>query len=592
LHDITEMNIKVLNTIIMKKSTVKNIALTSMVSTGLLLGSCNLLKDLDYKVKENPLEMHGDEVDLQINATFVEKGLNKKAIVEVTPTFVCKDGTELPFEMVVYQGAKAAGNGTVIPKEGKTVVYNSTVPYNPCMEEGELVVKLVVKKGKKQKVKDEITTEKIADGTIITPYLLEFDDKVILAKDKFVRTTEETTKAVIHYQKGKFNVRGAELKDQDIKDFEAFTLDATTNIRREMKSVNIMSYASPEGEVDKNANLAADRATSGSEYVSKLMKKLNFAPGMEEGFISKTPKGEDWNGFKTEVQKTTHEDKELILRVLEMTQDPNKREQDIRNMAKTYKFLEKEVLPQLRRSVITLTYDQIGWSDEELTALTTTNPDTLTVEEVLYAATLTEDLNEQLRIYKLAEKNFGGDYRGVNNVGYVLYLQSDVDAAGAQFEKANGIESNSISTNNIGAVTHVKGGNDKASREKAMELFTEAGTANETKYNMGLLKIQTGEYADALASMDGYKSLNVAIAMIVSGDAAGALEVIEAADNNDSALAYYLKAIVGARTNNSDLVLSNLKTAIEKDAAFKAKASKDREFVKYFTNADFKAIVG
>jgi len=575
----------------MKRSTLKNIALTSIVSTGVLLGSCDLIKDLDYKVKENPLEMHGDEVDLQINATFVEKGLNAKAIVEVTPTFICKDGTEIPFEMAVYQGAKAAGNGTVIPKYGKTVVYNSTLPYNPCMQEGELVVKLVVKKGKKETVKEEFTTEKIADGTIITPYLMEFDDKVIMANDKFVRTTEESINAVINYKKGKFNVNGAELKDQDIKDFEIFATDAAINIRKEMKGVNVMSYASPEGEIDKNANLAGDRATSASAYVSKLMKKLNFAPGMEEAFISKTPKGEDWDGFSAEVQKTAHEDKDLILRVLEMTQDPNKREQDIRNMAKTYKFLEKDVLPQLRRSVITLTYDQIGWSDEELTALTTTNPDTLTIEEVLFAATLTEDLNEKLRIYKIAEKNFVDDYRGANNVGYVLYLQGDLDGAGVQFEKANGIEANPISTNNIGAVMHVKAGNDKAGREKALELFTEAGTANETKYNMGLIKIQSADYAEALANMDGYSTLNIAIAKIVSGDAAGALEIIEAADNNDSALAYYLKAIVGARTNNSDLVFSNLKTAIEKDADFKAKVSKDREFVKYFLNADFKAMI-
>ena len=455
----------------MKRSTLKNIALTSIVSAGLLLGSCDLIKDLNYKVKENPLEMHGDEVDLQINATFVEKGLNAKAVVEVTPTFICKDGTEIPFEMVVYQGAKAAGNGTVIPKEGKTVVYNSTLPYNPCMQEGELVVKLVVKKGKKETVKEEITTEKIADGTIITPYLMEFDDKVIMANDEFVRTTEESINAVINYKKGKFNVNGSELKDQDIKDLEIFATDAAINIRREMKSVNVMSYASPEGEIDKNANLAGDRAASAAAYVSKLMKKLNFAPGMEEAFISKTPKGEDWDGFSAEVQKTTHEDKDLILRVLEMTQDPNKREQDIRNMAKTYKFLEKDVLPQLRSSMITLTYDQIGWSDEELTALTTTNPDTLTVEEVLFAATLTEDLNEKLRIYKIAEKNFVEDYRGANNVGYILYLQSDLDGAGAQFEKANGIEANPISINNIGAVTHVKAGNDKAGREKALELL-------------------------------------------------------------------------------------------------------------------------
>lgn len=572
----------------MKKSTVKNMAIASIATSSMLLSSCTLLKDLDYKVKENPMEMHGDKVALQINATFAEKGLNSKAIVEVTPTFICKDGgTEIPFDMKVYQGAKAAGNGEVIPKEGKSVVYNSTIPYTACMEEGELVVKLVVKKGKKQTVKDEITTDKIADGTIITPYLLQFDDKVIMATDNFVRTTTEETSAVINYDKGKFNVKSGELKDQDVIAFESFVTDAVTNVRREMKGINVMSYASPEGEVDINTNLATDRATSASEYLAKLMKKVAFEAGMQESFTTKSPKGEDWDGFKKEVEKTTHEDKELILRVLQMTQDPVKREQDIRNMAKTYKFLEKDVLPQLRRSQMKLTYDQIGWSDDELKELTKSNPDTLTVEEVLYTANLVDDLNEKLRIYKLAEKNFPNDYRGVNNVGYVLYLQSDVDGAAAQFEKANGIEANSICTNNLGAVAHVKG-----DKEKARELFNEAGSANETNYNMGLIKIQDGEYADALAKMDGYKTLNVAIAKIVSGDANAALEVIDASDDNDSALAYYLKAIVGARTNSSDMVLSNLKTAIEKDAALKAKASKDREFIKFFTNADFKAIVG
>ena len=270
-----------------------------------------------------------------------------------------------------------------------------------------------------------------------------------------------------------------------------------------------------------------------------------------------------------------------------MTQDPNKREQDIRNMAKTYKFLEKDVLPQLRRSQIILTYDKVGWSDAELLELTKSNPDTLTVEEVLYAATLVEDLNEKLRIYRIGEKNFSADFRAVNNAGCILYWQSDVAGAGAQFEKANGIESNSICTNNIGAVTHVNG-----DMEKARELFTDAGNANETRYNLGLIKIIDGDYGDAMANMDGYKTLNLAIAKIVNGEAEAALEIIDAADNNDSDLAYYLKAVIGARTKNTDMVLKNLKTAIEKNADWKKKAAKDREFVNYFTNADFKAVIG
>lgn len=569
----------------MRNNTLKGLSIAAALAGGVLMSNCTLVKDLEYDVKPNPLEMHGDKVKVQINAKFVEKGLNKKAIVEVTPTFVCKDGTEIPFKTEIYQGPKAAGNGTVIPKEGKTVVYTDEIPYQPCMEEGTVIVKILPKKGTKEK--EVITTDKIADGTIITPLLVVLDDKVIMAKDEFVRTTTEETNATINYDKGKFNVKKSELKEDDIVNFEAFVTDATTNVRREMKSIKIQAYASPEGEIDLNENLAKDRASSAEKYVMELMKKVNFEAGQQESFYKLEPKGEDWTGFKEEVQKTTHEDKELILRVLQMTQDLNKREQEIRNMAKTYKFLEKDVLPQLRRSQIFLTYDKIGWSDDELKDLTKTNPDTLTVEEILYAATLYDDLNEKLRVYRLAEKNFPNDYRGVNNVGYVLYLQNDVDGAAAQFEKANGIQANSIVTNNIGAVTHVKG-----DREKALELFNEAGSANETKYNIGLIKIQMGEYADALSNMDGYNTLSVALAKILSGDPNAAAEVIDASEDSDVALAYYLKAIIGARTNNSDMLFNNLKIAIEKDGEFKTKAAKDREFIKYFENADFRAIVG
>jgi len=558
----------------MKTNNLKGMALASVVAGGMLMNSCTLVKDIEYNVKENPLEMHGDKVNLTINGKFIEKGLHKKAVVEVTPTFICKDGTEIPFETKIFQGEKAAGNGEVVPKGGKSFTYSSTVPYNPSMEEGELVVRVLPKKG--TKTKDLITTDKIADGTIITPLLVTFDDKVMFVKDNFVRTTTENTSATINYLKGKHDVRKSELKQDDIVAFETFVLEATTNPKREMKGVHIMSYASPEGEVDLNATLAADRANSAATYVKGLMTKVNFEPGKQDAFYTLEPKGEDWEGFKKEVQKTNHEDKELILRVLAMTSDPVKREQDIRNMAKTYAFLEKQVLPQLRRSNITLTYDKIGYSDEELKQLSKTNPDILNVEELLYTASLYEDLNEKLRVYKEAERLFGNDYRTANNVGYVLYLQNDIDGAAAKFEKANGLESNATTLNNLGAIAHVKG-----DKEKAAEYFNQAGSSAETNYNKGIIAIQNGSYEEAVANMGDYKTLNVALAKILKGEADAAMAIIDGSADADVALAYYLKAIVGARTNNKDLMLNNLKTAISKDASLKEKAKKDREFIKY-----------
>jgi len=559
---------------------IKGIALASFLAAGIGFNSCDLVKDLNYKVVQNPLVLKGDEVKLQITGEFIEKGLNKKAVVEITPVFVCKDGTEIPFDTKVFKGEKAAGNGEVVPKGGHKFSYSSTREYQPCMEEGQVIVRLLPKKGDKEK--EVITTDPIADGTIITQLLVKFDDQVIAAQDQFVRTTSETTAATINYDKAKFNVKSSELKQQDIKDLEMFITDAQTNVRRDVKGINIQSYASPEGEVDKNNNLAEDRATSAETYLTNFYKKAKF----EAAQVSKTPKGEDWDGFKTEVEKTTHPDKELILRVLEMTKDVNKREEDIRNMAKAYKFLEKDVLPQLRRSQMVVTYDKVGWSDDELKQLSKTKPDTLTVEELLYTGNLVEDLGEKLRIYKEAQRMYPNDFRTSNNVGYVLYMQNDLEGAKAAFEAANTAESNSTTLNNLGAVNHMMGDQDKAK-----ELFAQAGTSAETNYNLGLIAITEGNYGEALEKMGSNQTFNVALAQVLNGDAASAPATIDASADADEAHSHYLKAVVAARANDAAGVVSNLKTAIAKDSMYKAKAARDAEFIKLRDNADFSALV-
>jgi tetratricopeptide (TPR) repeat protein len=560
---------------------LRTIAMASAVTGGMIMSSCTLVKDLEYKVLEDPLEMHGDEVKLKMTATFVEKGLNKKASVKVTPIFVCTDGTEIPFDSREFQGEKAAGNGEVITKAGKTVTYESTRPYQACMEEGEVIVRIEPKKGDKEK--DAITTDPIAQGTIITPYLIQLDDQVMVADDNFVRVTSHDTVAVINYDKGKFNVKSSELKQDDIKGLEGFITMAQTNERRDIKGFNIVSFASPEGEIDKNENLASDRATSAEEYLTKFYKKSKIETVPT---ITKTPKGEDWVGFKAEVEKTTHEDKDLILRVLEMTSDLNKREEDIRNMAKTYTFLEKEVLPQLRRSQIVCTYDKVGWSDDELKQLSKTNPDTLTVEELLYTAELVDDLNEKLRIYNEAERMYGDDWRTSNNVGYILYLQNDVSGAQAKFEKAYELDQNEIVTNNLGAVIHMGG-----DRARAKELFEQAGSSAETTYNLGLVAIQEGMYGEALEKMGDNQTFNVALAKVLNDEEGAAGDVIDASAEADAAYSYYLKAIIGARTGNNDMVIENLTTAISKDGSYKAKAAKDAEFIKLRDVAAFTALV-
>lgn len=557
---------------IMKKQNLKTIGLIALTS-GILFSGCTLLKDLEYKVDKNPLEMHGDSVTVVINGKFVEKGLHKKAIVEVTPTLYASDGTKKAFETKVFQGEKAAGNGEVVGKGGKSFTYRSTIPYSPELEVADLKVELLPKKGTKEKAL--VVTEKIADATIITPLLVQKDARVIIGADQFKRTTEEQFKAVIHYDKNKSVVRSSELKDADIKALEEFLKNSIGNQRVALKSTNILAYASPEGELQLNTNLATERAESAAQYLLGAMKKLKMEQGND--FITRTPKGEDWEGFKTEVEKTTHPDKDIILRVLQMTADVQKREQDIRAMAKTFEFLEKSVLPQLRRSQLVVIYDKVGYSDEELTQLSKTSPDSLKLEELLYAATLTEDLNEKLRIYQVAERVYPNDWRAPNNVGYVLMLQNKMSEAEAEFKKANGIKENSISINNLAVVEHMKG-----NRDKALEMFESSkGAGSDVSYNIGVINIQKGDYSAAVSNMADAKTFNKALATLLNGDADAALRIVDESADKDSAIGYYLKAICGARSNNKDVVTNNLKSAVSKDPSLKEKAQKDREFLKF-----------
>ncbi|MEO9257541.1 MAG: hypothetical protein ABI207_04110 [Crocinitomicaceae bacterium] len=564
----------------MKNQTLKGLAAVIMV--GSLTTSCDLLKDLKYTVTPNPLEMHGDSVRVKVDVTFPEKGINKKAIAQITPMI----GTHA-MKTVTVQGEKAQGNGQVVQyKPGGQVTYTDIVAYSPDMEVSELKVTGTVSKGKKSQPIDET---KIADATIITPLLLQNDDKVLVGADQFKRVTEEVYAAQINYDKARSEVKASELKQDDIKGMTTFLKDAQTNPKIAIKSVSILAYASPEGEETKNNELSTARSESGKKASIGIAKNAKNDKGQEEAIYALQAKGEDWTGFKSELEKSSmnEDEKALVLRVLSMYNDPAQREQEMKNMSKTFTYLEKNVLPQLRRSQINVIYDLTGKSDEELTALAKSNPDSLRVEELLFAATLTNDLNEKLRIYSEVERIYPQDWRGYNNVGYVLYLQGKSGEAKAKFEKANSMQENPQSTNNLGVIARTSG-----DRAMAKTLFTKAMSAGaEVKYNMGLINIQDGKYEDAVANMGDFKTFNKALAQDLALNYDGALATLDASDAKDEATSYYLRAVVSARQDKLDAIVSNLKSAISKDSSLKAKAAKDREFIKYFENAAFTAII-
>jgi len=560
----------------MKKNSLKGFVAVAVL--GATISGCKLLGELDYELDHDPVQMHGDSVRVKVTVTVPKKGINAKTVAEITPKLGDKS-----FKAISLQGEKAEGNGIVIPKEGKKVSYEDVVAYDSSMENADLNI---VGTAKMKKKEIEVPLTKIADGTIITPFLVQADDKVLLGNDAFQRVTEEVFAAQINYLKGKHNVRPTELKDQDIKDLQSFLANAQSNEKIEPKRVDLVAYASPEGEISKNNDLAANRATSGQEASISIAKKAKNEKVQSEDVYNPQPKGEDWEGFAKLLDESDIADKELIKRVLEMYKDPATREAEIKKMAKTYRELEKSILPPLRRTQIKVVYDLTGYSDEELIALSKSNPDTLKVEELLFTATLTEDLNEKLRLYKEVVRIYPNDWRGYNNVGYVYYMQNKLADAKASFEAAAGKAENNETHNNLGAIARIEG-----NREKARELLEKAGSADETKYNLGIIAIQDGEYEVAISNMGDEKTFNKALAQLLNEAYDDALSTIDASEDKDSALGYYLKAIIGSRKGNFDMLKNNLTSAISKDASLKEKASKDREFIKFFENADFQAIV-
>jgi len=560
----------------MKKQSIKGLAFIAVA--GSLVASCDLLKDLEYKVTPCPLEMHADSVRVKVEVKFPEKGIKKKASADITPML---GSTAL--KTVTVQGEKATGNGTVIQyKPGGTMVYTDVVAYKPEYEYTDLKVTGKVYKGGKEK-KDKFQDMDICKGTIITPYWVNKDFKVVFAKDEFKRVTEQGYAAQINYDKGKSEVKTIEFKDKDIVEFGAWLTAAQANPKIAIKSINITGFASPEGEEDKNNSLSNDRSTSAKTAAIDVAKKAKNDKAQTEVY-NLAGKGEDFAGFEAELAKNTtmkQEDKDLILRVLKMYPDPATRETEMRNLCKSFTILDKDIFPKLRRAEIKVVYDLTGYSDEELKTISKAEPQKLTLEELLFTASLTEDLNEKLRLYKEAEIKDPSDWRAANNVGAALYKQGKINEAKAQFEKANGKKDNPISKNNLGAVAGVNG-----DRAKAAQLFGQAnGAGSEVSYNKGIIAIQNGKYADAVSNFGSDASFNKALAQLENGSADAAVKTIDASADKESAQGYYLKAVAAARQDKLDAVVSNLKSAIAKDGALKAKAAKDREFLKYEDNA-------
>ncbi|MCW3103881.1 MAG: tetratricopeptide repeat protein [Bacteroidetes bacterium] len=560
------------------------VALTSCTGLGKLVKNAD---KITYKVTPDPMEMHGDSITVNISGTYPAKVFPKKATVTTTP-IIKYNGGEKALKPLVLIGEKVEGTGMKISNsKGGNFSYTDKVAYTPEMKVATLEIK--ASGAVKKKTKD-LPNKKVADGTIITPLLVKADDKAIIGKDDFKKVVPHSEMAQIFFVINQSQVRGSEMNSAEMKALKAYITSSITNPNIMFKNMNISAYASPDGELTLNANLAENRAKETRKAMEAAFKdkKMKVEAAQKDEFYNIVTTAEDWDGFKKAMEASSIADKDLILRVLTMYPDGETREKEIKNLSKTYTEVADKILPKLRRSVMTLNVDVNSRTDEQITKLAMSSPDSLSVEEILYAATLTQDLNTKLDIYKKAETKYGSDWRTSNNVGMIYLMQNKLNDAEAEFKKADGLSANNpVIKNNLGIVARWKG-----DRKAAMEMYKSASAAGpDVAYNMGIIEIQNGNYAAAVADFGSSNSFNAALAKLLNGNTDGAMSTIDNSTEKDAALSFYLKAIAGARQGKADVMNNNLKAAIQKDASFKQMAKDDAEFIKFRDNADFKAMV-
>lgn len=573
----------------MKKQNFKTYLVVGVASATMI--ACNPLnnmtkraEEVKYDVTPNPLEMHADSIQVSISGAIPPKFFNKKVSVEVTPTLNHGEN-KTAFETIVLVGEDSEVKGQKIPFEkGGNFAYTAMIPYQDGMQVSTLDAVAVGKYNGKEKA---FEPRQIATGTIITPMWAMDDDRAILGADNFEKVVPKQQTATINYLVNSAQVRSSELSDEDIKMLSSWLEEMAANPMFEFNNVDLVAYASPEGELTLNSNLADNRASSAASAVDRMLSRRKIDDSAE-GFYNKMGKGEDWDGFKQAMQASDISDKNLILRVLEMYEDNVKREEEIRNLAETFEVIQEEILPNLRRSEITVKGVLNSFSDELIKDYSKSNPDTLTAEELLYGATMYDNMDDKLAIYMSFVKLFADDWRGPNNVGYVYFMQNKLEEAKAEFDKANSLSpDNKVVNNNLGIYERANGNN-----EKAMEYYESAkGAGDEVGNNIGYLQMKRGDYVSAVSNYGSVKSFNAALAQTLNKDYQTALQTIDASSSADQAAGYYLKAVIGARMADQNMVISNLKSALSKDASLKANAKDDAEFTNYKDNAEFQALI-
>lgn len=554
------------------------------LASGVLFTSCNKLGELtadNFTVTPSPLEAVSEKVPVTINGRFPEKYMKKKAVVTVTPVLRYAGG-EAVGQSATFQGEKVQGNDQEISyKVGGNYTMKNTFNYVDDMASSELYLTFDAKVGKKTV---EVPDVKIANGVVATSTLLRktvCGANTALGQDAYQYAIAQTRQAQIKYLINQANVRTSELKSVSVQDF-VNTLREIKNDQKafQLDNIEISAYASPEGSLKFNTQLAEKRQNSSQKYLQGELDKMELDANINTKYTA-----EDWEGFQELLMASNLQDKEVILRVLSMYEDPEEREVQIRNLSAGFEELATEILPELRRARLTVNYNLIGRSDDEITAQYKSNAKELSVEELLYAATLTEKADEKKDIYTTTTNVYPADYRAYNNLATLALAEGNLASAKNYLQQAASKKDGAEVNANRALVALAEG--NLADAETYVARATAAPNYNEL---VGNLNVAKGNYAVAAQNLAGTKTNSAALAEILTKNYTAAEKTLNAVKNPD-AMTDYLKAVLAARTGQNSKAVQNLANAIKKDGALKAHALKNLDFVTLFNDAAFLNLV-
>ena len=549
----------------------RNYLLLSAASV-LFMASCSKMGPLsadNFTVTPNPLESQGGKVAATVNGTFPEKYMKKKAVVTVTPELRYANGQVAKGQSATFQGEKVMGNDqTISYKVGGRYTMKTSFDYVPEMQKSDMYLTFDARKGKKVY---NVPAVKVADGVIATSELYRrtlASENGVIAPDTFQRVNAKKQEANIKFLINQANIRKSELKNNSVQEFVEML--KKINADREgfnIQNVEIQAYASPEGGVKFNDKLAGQRKNQSEKYVKNTLKKTKVDAALDAHYTA-----QDWEGFQKLVAASNLQDKDVILRVLSMYEDPLERVQQIRNMSAGFQELANGILPELRRSRLIINYETIGRSDEQIKEQYKNDASKLSADELLYSATLDETPAKQEEIYKKTVEAYPNDYRAYNNLAALALAKGDKQAAQQYAAKAAQLGSDTPEAQaNLGLISLINGNVQDAERA-----ISKGANSENVKAALGALNIAKGNYAQAESDFGKTASNTAALAQILNKNYAAAAKTLDKVEN-PNAMTDYLHAIAAARRGNKFAAASYLKEALQKDASLKEYADNDLE---------------